>query len=289
MNQFKRQYQIKSDGKVLIDGTLPDAPQVTFTVENIFGGGVTYAEINIYNLNRENRDLLTSRESREKAGYRDIELWAGYEGNLSVIFKGIIRNAFKNSPDGINQVVLMYCRSSGLEYENTQVSKTFGKGTPALDVIKFVAQQFGFPVSVYGDFSKDEPYMMGKSISSDAKSSLNELAVTHKFDWQIENKKTVIIKKDSVKSEAMEEYDPDGLLIGGTEVTDVGANIVVNLNPSLTPYTYINIKSISPRANYSGIYEREVNVRQGRYKILQTTHTGDFEGDTWETRVQCLR
>lgn len=289
MNQFKRQYLIKSNGKTIIDGTKVDAPQIAFTVENVFGGGVTYAEIGIYNLNRDNRDLLTSRESREKAGYRDIELWAGYEGNLSVIFKGIIRNAFKNSPDGINQVVTMFCRSSGFEYENAKVSKSFGKQTPAIDVIRYVAQQFGFPVSVYGDFSTEPTYMMGLAISTDAKSSMNELAQTHNFAWQIENKKVVIIKKDAVKSDVMETYDPNNLLIGGTEVTDVGANIVVKLNPSLTPYTYINIKSISPRANYSGVYEREVNVKQGRYKILQTTHTGDFEGDTWETRVQCLR
>lgn len=289
MSQFKRQYQIKSNGKVLIDGTLPDAPQVTFTVENVFGGGVTYAEIAIYGLNRENRDLLSSRESRDKAGYRDIELLAGYEGNMSLVFSGIIRNAFKNSPDGINQVVLMYCRSSGFEFENSKVSKTFGRETPAIDVIRYVAKQFELPVSVYGDFSSDPAYMMGVTLSTDAKSAMNQLAATHNFAWQIENKKTVIIKKDTVKSEAMETYDPDRLLIGGTEVTDVGANIVVNLNPSLTPYAYINIKSVSPRANYSGVYEREVNVKQGRYKILQTTHTGDFEGDTWETRVQCLR
>lgn len=289
MNQFKRQYLIKSGGKTIIDGTKVDAPQITFTVENIFGGGVTYAEIGIYNLNRDNRDLLTSRESREEAGYRDIELLAGYEGSLSVIFKGIIRNAFKNSPDGINQVVTMFCRSSGFEFENIKVEKTFGRSTPAIDVIRYIGSQFGFPISVYGDFSSEPDYMMGVSISTDAKSSMNELAVTHGFAWQIENKKTVIIKNDAVKSEVMEEYDPNSLLIGGTEVTDVGANIVVNLNPSLTPYTYINIKSVSPRASYSGVYEREVNVKQGRYKILQTTHTGDFEGDTWETRVQCLR
>ncbi|WPH64015.1 hypothetical protein vBVpP1_13 [Vibrio phage vB_VpP_1] len=289
MNQFRRQYLIKSNGKTLIDGTKADAPQITFNVENIFGGGVTYAEINIYNLNRSNRDLLTSRESREGAGYRDIELWAGYEGSLSPIFQGIIRNAFKNSPDGINQVVTMYCRSSGFQFENAKVSNTFGKETPAIDVIKYVADQFNLPVSIYGDFSSEPPYMMGLSISTDAKSSMNELAITHGFAWQIENKKTVIIKLDAVRSEAMESYDPNSLLIGGTEVTDVGANIVVNLNPSLTPYTYINIESLSPRANYSGVYEREVNVKQGRYKIYQTTHTGDFEGDTWETRVQCLR
>lgn len=289
MNQFKRQYLIKSNGKTIIDGTKIDAPQLTFTVDNIFGGGVTYAEISIYNLNRDNRDLLTSRESREKAGYRDVELWAGYEGNLSVIFRGIIRNAFKNSPDGIDQVVTMFCRSSGFEYENAKVSQTFGKQTPAIDVIRYVAKQFGFPISVYGDFSSEPKYMMGLTISTDAKSSLNELAQTHGFVWDIENKKTVIIKLDAVRSEAMESYDPNSLLIGGTEVTDVGAKIVVNLNPSLIPYTYINIESLSPRANYSGVYEREVNVRQGRYKIYQTTHTGDFAGDTWETRVQCLR
>jgi len=289
MNQFKRQYQIKSNGKVLIDGTKPDAPQVKFTIENIFGGGVSYAEMEIFNLNRENRDLLSSRESREEAGYRDIEFLLGYEGNLSTVFKGVIRNAFKNSPDGINQVVLMYCRSSGFEYENAKISKTFGRSTPALEVINFTAQQFGLPISVYGDFSSEPDYMMGLSLSTDVKSAMNQLAVTHGFAWQIENKKTVIIKSDTVRSEAMETYDPDRLLIGGTEVTDVGANIVVNLNPALTPYTYINIESVSPRANYSGVYEREVNVKQGRYKILQVTHTGDFEGDTWETRVQCLR
>ncbi|AUR82870.1 hypothetical protein NVP1029O_37 [Vibrio phage 1.029.O._10N.261.55.A7] len=289
MNQFKRQYLIKSGGKTIIDGTKADAPQVTFTVENVFGGGVSYAEISIYGLSRDNRELLSSRESREAAGYRDLELFAGYEGSLSVIFKGVIRNAFKNSPDGINQVVTMFCRSSGIEFENNRISKTFGESTPAIDVIKDVASGFDFPVSIYGDFSGEPVYISGLSISSDVKSALNELAVDHGFTWQIENQKTIIVKDGEVRSESAQTYDPNNLLIGGTEVTDVGANIVVKLNPSLTPYTYINIKSLSPRANYSGVYEREVNVKQGRYKILQTTHTGDFEGDTWESRAQCLR
>ena len=65
---------------------------------------MSYAEINIYNLNPENRDLLTTREKREKADLKDIELWAGYEGNLSVVFSGVIRNAFQSTPDGINWV-----------------------------------------------------------------------------------------------------------------------------------------------------------------------------------------
>jgi len=289
MSQFNRQYKILSGGLVLVDGTKEDAPQITFTVENVFGGGVSYAEIVIYGLNQSSRDTLTDRETREKSGLKDIELMAGYEGNVSTIFKGVIRNAFKNSPDGINQTVTMYCRSSAYEFEDKQIERTFGNETPAIEVIRGVAEAFGLPLLVYGDFSDQQPYMFGYSATGDVKSEMNSLAYTHGFAWQIENRKTVIIKNGEARTEDVTTYDPNELLIGGTEVTDIGANIVVNLNPQLTPYTFVDINSSSPRANYSGVYERTVSVKQGRYRTYQITHTGDFEGDTWETRAQCLR
>ena len=298
MNQFNRQYLIKSNGETIVDGTKPDPPQIIFSTESVFGArnldgyGVSCAEISVYNLNPGNRKLLTSKEARDKYGFRDIELWAGYEGNLSRIFGGVIRNAFVNTPDGVNQVVTMYCRSSGGEYENTAISKTFGKMTPAEEVIRYVAGSFGFPVSIHGDFSLEPNYSRGLSLSKDTKSILNDLAETHKFVWQIENKKVVIIKEGAVRTASVKNYTPESLLIGGTEITEIGANIAVMLDPSLVPYGKVNIKSSSPVASFSGVYLRDVNIKQGEFTIYQVAHNGvfcDADGGVWETRTVCKR
>lgn len=288
MKQFNRQYKIFLGGELMIDGTQENAPQITFTVENIFGGGVSYAEITISNLNRESRRKLLTRKEREK--YQDIDFWAGYEDNCSAIFKGVIRNAFKNTPDAKTQNITLYCRGSGIEFENKSFSKTWGKDTPYEQIIRETAQQFGLPVVVNGDFSTLPKAIMGATLSTDVKSALTGLAEQFDFKWQIENRKVVLIKDGFTRGTRF-KYDQSNLLVGGTEVTEVGANVTVKLNPALTPYTVLEIESESPVASYSGVYDRDLpdTVGKGKYTIYQVTHTGDFCGKTWDTKNQCLR
>lgn len=288
MNHFNRQYKIYMGGELIIDGAQENAPQVTFTVENIFGGGVSYAEITISNLGRESRKKLLTRSERKK--YEDIDLWVGYEGGVSSIFSGVIRNAFKNTPDAKAQNVTLFCRGSGYEYESQQINKTWGNNTPYSQIITETAKTFGLPVVSHGDFSSLPVAMFGLTVSTDTKSALSKFASEFGFKWQIENRKVVIIK-DGASREGLAKYDQRNLLIGGTEITEVGANVLVKMNPSLTAFTKIEIDSSNPQANFSGVYDRSLpdTVGKGVYTIYQVTHTGDFYGKTWDTRVQCIR
>lgn len=273
----------------MIDGTTSDALRVEFTVENLFGGGMSFAEIKIYNLNRANRNILISRKSRDNYDLQKIDFYAGYEGSCFSIFSGNIVNAFKNSDDGVNHVVTLYCTSAPANYDTARIEKVFGNNTPANDVIKFAAESFGLPAELYGDFPFK--YIKGMSLSTDSKEAMKELANEFNFDWQIENGKVVIVKDGEERTTSVKEVNQDDLLLGGTEITYTGCVITTLLDASFRPYTPVKVTTSNAVANYSGAYfDYSLDtINEGTYKVLQVTHKGDFTGETWETRSQCLR
>ena len=79
-------------------------------------------------------------------------------------------------------------------------------------------------------------------------------------------------------------------MVGSPEITEVGCDVIVKLNPQAKIGRKFKINSEFPRANFGNVYYTDIKdtVGQGTYSILRLQHSGDSYGDEWETKLTGL-
>jgi len=80
-------------------------------------------------------------------------------------------------------------------------------------------------------------------------------------------------------------------MVGVPEITEIGADVVVRINPTLKIGGQFEIKSEFAQVNYSNVYFQDVpeTLGQGVYTIQKLQFDGDSYGDVWDTKVSGLR
>ncbi|HBA34838.1 MAG TPA: hypothetical protein DCZ12_11955, partial [Gammaproteobacteria bacterium] len=164
--------------------------QIEFEIDQTPNGFVSYAEITLYGV----ASFTKERIYRE---YTEAKLSAGYVDNYGPIFKGNIVNV-ESGRDGANHWVKMYCRSGGVSWEDGYISKSFGPGTPQIEIIRAVAESFGYPVLIEGDYSGLPRAELGKTLDQDSKSAMESLAREFDLVWLMQNDVVVVLGPDAV-------------------------------------------------------------------------------------------
>lgn len=312
MSRFNRAYEIKLDGNSVITSYVPRPLQVTFMINQEYRNGTFVAEINIYNLNAQSREVILNSKKKK------IEFSAGYTGrvndsgfkdldnNVAELFSGIIINV-SSVNDGKNNITTLFCNTAYDVYKRSTVEKSWPSGTAIQDVIKEIAEGFGTTVVFAGDFSDLGTFQRGYTASSSTNMVLNDLGRIYNFSWGLDNNSLLIKReKEDIDEAARSGFstrtrqgatttviDSRDLLLGKTELVAYGdnyanANIAVKLNPALRACDKVRIDTTNAAISTSDTYYYDVNfVSGGTYTILQVNHQGDFYGDMWETVALC--
>lgn len=258
--------------------------KITFDVSLDFGGHNTYADIAVYNLSKDTEGLVF-----RKGDY--VGLSAGYVDSIDYIFKGEIVNILREKQGG-DTITRLMCKGGVISQEVSTINKSFEGGVSIKELVKACADSLGFPLIVDdNDFPKDSPYISGYHLTGDPKAILNKLARSHNFEWIIEKEKIIIVGKDSFRKGDVVIVSSSTGMIGVPEVTEIGADVVMKLNPALRIGGRFEIKSEFAQANYSAIYFKEIpkSFAQGVYIIKRLQFSGDSYGDTWDTKVTGFR
>jgi hypothetical protein len=118
---------VKVDGTDGTDSTL----RVEFNIERDKSPWPNSAELRITNLARETRARLT------KAGSLTARISAGYDGNPSVIFFGVLDHIEHTKDESDGSWYTRLSSSDGArQLKECRVSKSFGKGTTVGTVVK---------------------------------------------------------------------------------------------------------------------------------------------------------
>jgi len=141
------------------------------------------AVFNIYKLPGEIRAKLEA----EAAG---VELKTGYDGDIDVLFKGIIVNTASTrvAPDDITTI---YASDSWGNYLTSYFSKSFTLGTPVTTVLQAVAASFSLPV--INRYARTETLPTGSVFAGKSKDIMNRLARDYEFSWSIKSEGVEII------------------------------------------------------------------------------------------------
>lgn len=283
---YRRQFEVfvSDRNNPLIEATNDRQFKIVFSVLKDWGGFNSYATIDINN-------LFLGTESKAFKKYEYIALRAGYEGNIDYIFKGDIVNIIrvKRGPSRITRLI---CKGGALAQDASTINKSFEGGVTAITLIKELAGALGFPLVINdADFAEQSPYLSGYLLSGDPKKLLNRMARSHDFKWMIENERLVVVGNESSRSNPVTIISASRGMVGVPEITEVGADVLVKMNPSLKIGARFRIESEFAQVNFSNVFFQDVpeTLGQGEYRIQKLQIDGDSYGDRWDTRVTGIR
>jgi hypothetical protein len=119
---------------------------LSFKVERATSRSPGTAEIKISNLSETNRARVESGDV--------VRLWAGLgvpQGEAPLVFHGDIRRAW-TAREGVNRITTITGRDGGAAIATVRMSRSYGPGTPAVQVLRDAVSVLGIGVGNLADF-----------------------------------------------------------------------------------------------------------------------------------------
>lgn len=278
---YDRRFEVLIDDEVFIAETPGMQFKVTFNILLDYNGFHSYADISIYNIGDEDRARL---KKGVKLGFR-----AGYVDNIDYIFKGAIRNVFKErlGPDSPTRII-----ARGGSQPKTSINKTMGRNTRVVDLIRACVGAMEYPLVINEkDFETIPPYARGYALNGDPRVYLDTLANAHNFSYIVENERVVVTLNTSYRQGGVILINEFNGMDGIPEVTEIGCNVRVRLNPAIRMGKRIEVESEVKTFNFSNLYFQDVPEKAGTglYRVFRLRYTGDSWGDDWTTAIEAIR
>lgn len=251
---------------------------VRFSVQKFRGQVQGKARISICNLATSDIEYLTTYMSPwvEIQKRKKIQLFAGYEDNLGLLFSGDILKALPTMPPDI----WLDCEALGGYYNNLITASFTLQGPITLsEVCSVVAQKLGVPFINEASESVSNHSIDGFCHTgglTNAIKKINDLGICcvwvedeilHMADnepKQPENKGVRLLTEQSG-------------MIGLPEPGPVGLDVTMLLDPSIKLGDPIEVRSTRmPSIN-------------GVYYPYSLEHTGELRGNAWYTKLKCQR
>lgn len=258
---------------------------IKFSVETFSPVGVASdAYISIYNLNRDDMGFLTTTVNSWIAKRNLIQLYAGYDDDVSLLYSGQIINAPPSgNPDvsvdvrGLSSVDWMG-QTVSLKKDDLKVidlldyAGTITKSTvnmPAWlrntnELLNRRIEHFSYTGTPMGLLNKISDMLGGFRFTPDAVNlSIQDNEQINVWSPQIKgNEQILLVSEDTGMIGYPSPY------AGGIEVT-------VLLNPSIKAGDIIRVKS------------KRIPLCNGDYFVVSVKHQGELRGNMWQTTLKC--
>lgn len=279
--QYKRRYDltvIDSEGNAVVIREL----KIEFEVVKSVLSFPNLAKISLYNLSQDTLSLLQTKFTR-------VILNAGYLGNISLIFKGDIRNVFQ-SQSGVDSVATIYAADGEKDWQNAIFNKTFTSNVTISEAINEVLNTFKeATIGALEGIPEISENLRGQTLSGSSKDILDNFADEYGFNWNIQDGEVIITPVDQplTGTEAVLITALTGML-GSPTVTEIGADVTTLLNPKLLPNTAFEIKSINADVELGNVFFRNIKRTNatGLYKVQEVTFKGNSREGEWVSSVK---
>lgn len=239
--------------------------------------------IDIYNLNREDMEFLSTSAATWMTDRSLIQLYAGYEDNVKLIYGGaIVRAPTQGYPDTTLHVSCL----TGLEWMTTNIDVR-KSNIKMMDLVDYVSSVTGYPINIPGSVRRSNE-MLNKTIknfsfsgsvhnlvdkvqrmlggfSLDGKSVLLSVYNDNTFVWN---------PAVTTGGDILSINDQSGM-IGIPELTDFGISVKMLLNPDVHAGDIVHIES------------RRVPRATGDYFVTEIHHHGELRSTQWYTTLRC--
>ena len=201
--------------------------KISFDIKKTIEKEMNTAEIQIYNLGEASR----SRFEQDKA---KVDLQAGYESNISGIFKGTITdvNHFYADADLITKII---ATDGDEEYVKTRFDKGYPKGATSYNILKDIANTLGVPLLVASDLDLTAKYNQSVAFSGLARKALTTVCRKVGAIWSIQNEVLQVVKQGSSIQNTVISINKDTGMINYPTKRKEGIQFKSLLIPSLSP------------------------------------------------------
>ena len=256
---------------------------IRFGVEIVLQSGVSsQATIDVYNLNRDDLEFLSTTARTLAQKQNMVQLYAGYEGDVEMLFSGEV---FEATPQGYPDVVLKIRGLSEMKWQgaNLELQKSDFK---VIDLIDRAGKEMGYQVNVDSNLRANNQLLnkeikdwsftgspvellekvqdMVGGITADPQTVAINVSKGQINVWspsvQNQAKKLVISKKTG--------------MIGLPRPTGTGCSVTILMNNGITTGDMVSLKS------------ERVKILNGDYYVMAIQHEGELRGKSWYSTLE---
>ena len=287
------------------DGILIKDLRFSFSIEKTLTETLNTSTVRIYNLSLSSRKVVETPNNALilKAGYSQDK------GPLT-IFVGVVRRSLtiREGPDWVTELEL----DDGLiAYRDTKLTTSFQPGAKAVDVLNFVADQFGLPVRKMPEGIPQKIYPNGFPAVGRVRDAMGKVCNYLGLEWSIQNQEIQIIKKGGSTAKTAIVLSPETGMIGSPEleaktmsdklaakqgITTKSDGVIVKKSDKLLasgkqPKDRLEVQGykvrtlLQPTLIPGDVVKVEAEGVNNFFKIEKVTHQGDTHGSEWETEI----
>lgn len=250
--------------------------RVKFSIEKHVKSDPNKCEVTVYNLAERTRALCETRP---------LTVWidAGYDGVLRQLFTGDVRHSYSKLEKPEWQTV-MHLGDGDRATRLARLNKTYGIGTPSLQVIKDLAGAMGLtlnPQEIGKIAGLQAGLVLPRAVQGTARDEMTRILAPLGVSWSIQDGRLQLLRDgDLVDGEAVLVSEDTGM-IGTPEYTSPQKEgkppqlrVKMLLYPQLRPGALIEVQS---RA-----------VAHKQFRIQRVVHKGDTYGQDWTSEIEAL-
>lgn len=268
--------------------------RVVFTIRRGDFQTPNTADVRIYNLS----DNTANRVDNE---FTRIQIQAGYQSNLGLIFQGTIKQFRKGREDQKNSYLDVTAADGDEAYNFATAVGSLAAGHTAKDRWAFLNQQMAAQGVTAGDapFLPKNASVRGRVYCGMTKDYLRQFATDQGCAWSIQDGQLTLIQKTSFQGGRVPLISPQSGLIGVPEQTQNGIAVRTLLNPRLKIGQLVQIQGTINQARLGTSVGDQVTTNynlqagakvsgDGLYYVMVAEHQGDTRGNPWYTDLVCL-
>lgn len=267
-----------------------------FTIRQRTQQVLNTAEITITNIADS-----TANEIVNNKEYSRVELYAGYEDNIGLLFSGEIKQRFQGRENPTDTYLFLNAADTDKAYNNAVASTTLAAGSTSEDKLKELLKSFQKidPTVSLGLITPDLTklvYPRAVAMYGMARNFVREIALLNDATWWFLNGKLNIVEIKKPGSEDIVLNSTSGLIGLPTQSFDgILARCLINPQIQVNKNVIINQKSIQRLKLDLGVPGGE-NVNQGkipslagdgRYRVGIIDIIGDTRGTPWYMDLTC--
>lgn len=239
-----------------------------------------------------------------------LTLKSGYKDDIGEkdIFSGNVTRTL-TARDGPDWVTELEMEDGFLEFRDSKISLSFGKGATTAQIVASIGKKFGLPVRPLPSDISDKSYPSGFAFVGRVRDAMDKACENSGLEWSIQNREIQVIKKGGIFKRTAYVLSADTGLIGSpmlesktmTEKAAAKEGITA-AQPGVRKTTKRNkegevqemlrvlgykVKSLlQPLAEPGGYIQLKSKGVDGEFfRIEELTHTGDTHGNEWHTEM----